>query len=226
MLKYLILTLAFSFGCDELRDQESTQSAIQVTQKQGKADNANACACPQEPQPQESSITYFNQYDNALHPGSSCQNTSVAMLLSKFGWWGKPDDITREWGKDYAQSPSGLANMFNELAAQNGISKRLTPITNGSLEEFRELLRQGKPTIVHGYFTSYGHVLVALDFDGTHYTVNDPAGCWTEQFKGGYDWCPAGKTGEHIKYTKEAFEAAIATSNGWNYLPLWFHKLK
>ena len=226
MLKYLILTLAFSFGCDELRDQESTQSAIQVTQKQGKADNANACACPQEPQPQESSITYFNQYDNSLHPGSSCQNTSVAMLLSKFGWWGKPDDITREWGKDYAQSPSGLANMFNELAAQNGISKRLTPITNGSLEEFRELLRQGKPTIVHGYFTSYGHVLVALDFDGTHYTVNDPAGCWTEQFKGGYDWCPAGKTGEHIKYTKEAFEAAIATSNGWNYLPLWFHKLK
>jgi len=226
MLKYLILTLAFSFGCDELRDQESTQSAIQVTQKQGKADNANACACPQEPQPQESSITYFNQYDNTLHPGSSCQNTSVAMLLSKFGWWGKPDDITREWGKDYAQSPSGLANMFNELAAQNGISKRLTPITNGSLEEFRELLRQGKPTIVHGYFTSYGHVLVALDFDGTHYTVNDPAGCWTEQFKGGYDWCPAGKTGEHIKYTKEAFEAAIATSNGWNYLPLWFHKLK
>ena len=225
MLKYLILTLAFSFGCDELRDQESTQSAIQVTQKQGKADNANACACPQEPQPQESSITYFNQYDNTLHPGSSCQNTSVAMLLSKFGWWGKPDDITREWGKDYAQSPSGLANMFNELAAQNGISKRLTPITNGSLEEFRELLRQGKPTIVHGYFTSYGHVLVALDFDGTHYTVNDPAGCWTEQFKGGYDWCPAGKTGEHIKYTKEAFEAAIATSNGWNYLPLWFHKL-
>jgi hypothetical protein len=226
MLKYLILTLAFSFGCDELRDQESTQSAIQVTQKQGKADNANACACPQEPQPQESSITYFNQYDNTLHPGSSCQNTSVAMLLSKFGWWGKPDDITREWGKDYAQSPSGLANMFNELAAQNGISKRLTPITNGSLEEFRELLRQGKPTIVHGYFTSYGHVLVALDFDGTHYTVNDPAGCWTEQFKGGYDWCPIGKTGEHIKYTKEAFEAAIATSNGWNYLPLWFHKLK
>ena len=226
MLKYLILTLAFSFGCDELRDQESAQSAIQVTQKQGKADNANACACPQEPQPQESSITYFNQYDNTLHPGSSCQNTSVAMLLSKFGWWGKPDDITREWGKDYAQSPSGLANMFNELAAQNGISKRLTPITNGSLEEFRELLRQGKPTIVHGYFTSYGHVLVALDFDGTHYTVNDPAGCWTEQFKGGYDWCPAGKTGEHIKYTKEAFEAAIATSNGWNYLPLWFHKLK
>ena len=224
MLKYLILTLVFLFGCDEFRDQQDTQSVIQVTPKSGKADNANACHCPPQ-QEQQESITYFNQYDNQLHPGSSCQNTSIAMLLSKFGWWGKPDDITREWGKNYAQSPSGLANVFNELAAKNGISKRLTPITNGSLEGFRELLRQGKPTIVHGYFTGYGHVLLALGFDGTHYTVNDPAGCWTEQFKGGYDWCPAGKTGENIKYSKEAFEAAVATSNGWNYMPLWFHRV-
>jgi hypothetical protein len=37
--------------------------------------------------------------------------------------------------------------------------------------------------------------------------------------------CPAGKTGERIRYRKEAFEAAISTSDGWDYLPLWFHKL-
>lgn len=222
MLKYLPIALILLTGCSDLRDIEVTKQATDVTQKTGKADNL--CHCP-ELEEQESDINYFNQYDNSLYPSATCQNTSVAMLLSKFGWWGKPDDITREWGKDYAQSPSGLANMFNELAAQNGISKRLTPITNGSLEEFRSQLAQGKPTIVHGYFTGYGHVLLALDFDGTHYTVNDPAGCWTEQFKGGYSWCPAGKTGERIRYSKEAFEAAISTSDGWNYLPLWFHKL-
>jgi hypothetical protein len=115
--------------------------------------------------------------------------------------------------------------VFNELAAKPNISKRLTPVTNGTIEGLRDLLRQGKPTIVHGYFTGYGHVLLALDYDGTHYTVNDPAGCWSEQFKGGYNWCPAGKTGEKIRYPKEVFEAAIATSNGWDYLPLWYHKL-
>ena len=222
MLKYLPITLILLAGCSDLRNIEVTKQATDVTPKTGKADNL--CHCP-EPEPQESNITYFNQYDNNLYPGSSCQNTSVAMLLSKFGWWGRPDDITRDWGKDYAQSPSGLANMFNELASNNNIHKRLTPITNGTIQEFRSQLAQGKPTIVHGYFTGYGHVLLALEFDGTHYTVNDPAGCWTEQFKAGYDWCPAGKTGERIKYSKEAFEAAISTTDGWNYLPLWFHKL-
>jgi hypothetical protein len=221
MLKYLPFILTFLMACSDVPNDNVSSSAVNVPEKTGKADNL--CHCPE--QEEENSLSYFNQYDNQMHPASTCQNTSVAMLLSKFGWWGKPDDITREWGKDYAQSPSGLANVFNELAARNRIQKRLTPITNGTLQEFRDLLRQGKPTIVHGYFTSYGHVLVALDFDGAYYTVNDPAGCWSESFKGGYGWCPSGKTGERIKYHKDAFEAAIATSDGWSYLPLWFHKL-
>ena len=141
MLKYLPITLILLTGCSDLRDIEVAKQATDVTPKTGKADNL--CHCP-EPEPQESNITYFNQYDNSLHPGSSCQNTSVAMLLSKFGWWGRPDDITRDWGKDYAQSPSGLANMFNELASNNNIQKRLTPITNGTIEKFRSQLAQGK----------------------------------------------------------------------------------
>ena len=220
MLKYLPITFILLTGCTSDPAKYVPHSAEEVSQKRGSTDNL--CHCPGQ---EEGDITYFNQYDNRLYPSSSCQNTSVAMLLSKFGWWGKPDDITREWGKDYAQSPSGLANVFNELAAKSNISKRLTPVTNGTIEGLRDLLRQGKPTIVHGYFTGYGHVLLALDYDGTHYTVNDPAGCWSEQFKGGYNWCPAGKTGEKIRYPKEVFEAAIATSNGWDYLPLWYHKL-
>ena len=224
MYKNLIFTLIIIIGCSEIpknSDTYSTYGDSNVSQKTGKADNV--CHCPQ--QPEESQMTYFNQYDNRLNPGSSCQNTSIAMLLSKFGWWGRPDDITREWGKDYAQSPSGLANLFNELAARNNITKRLTPVTNGTISELRTLLANDKPVIVHGYFTGYGHVLVVLDFDGTHYTVNDPAGCWSEVFKGGYDWCPTGKTGERIRYHKDAFEAAIATSNGWDHLPLWYHKI-
>ena len=219
MLKYLQIALIFLLGCSDIPIDNVSPSAAYVSRKTGKADNA--CACPEE----KSEITYFNQYDNQLYPGSSCQNTSIAMLLTKFGWWGSPDDITREWGKDYTQSPSGLANVFNEVAARNRIQKRLTPKTSGTLQEFRDLLRQGKPTIVHGYFTSYGHVLLALGFDGTHYTVNDPAGCWSERFKGGYDWCPAGKTGEGIRYHKDAFEAAISTSDGWSYFSLWYHEL-
>ena len=219
MHKSLIL-LVVLLGCTNIRDIEDTTSDKEVSTKSG-----TECVCPPAGEETNTTITYFSQWDNSISPGSTCQNTSIAMLLTKFNWWGNPDSITREWGKDYAQSPSGLANVFNELASRNNINARLTPVTNGTLEEFRDLLRLGKPTIVHGYFTGYGHVLLALAFDGTHYTVNDPAGCWNEGFKGGYGWCPSGMTGEGIRYPKAAFERAISTSDGYTYLPLWYHIL-
>ena len=93
MFKYLLFTLTLVFGCSDQLRADVTKRDNDVTQKSGQ----DSCHCPQ--QAEESEITYFNQYDNRLNPGSSCQNTSIAMLLSKFGWWGRPDDITREWGK-------------------------------------------------------------------------------------------------------------------------------
>lgn len=224
MHKSLIL-LSILLGCSDVPDLQVTDGdkGVPLSNKT----STGECVCPLEPNATpQGNIAYYSQWDNSIHPGSTCQNTSIAMVLSQFGWWGTPDSITQEWGKDYAQSPSGLANVFNELASRNSISSRITPITNGTLDQFRSELRMGNPTIVHGYFTSYGHVLVALEFDGTHYTVNDPAGCWNEQFKGGYGWCPTGLTGERIRYPKGIFEAAISTSDGWSYLPIWFHKIQ
>jgi hypothetical protein len=171
-------------------------------------------------------VPYFYQYDNTLSPASTCQNTSVAMVLAYLGWTGKPDDITTAWGKDHAQSPSGLAEVFNDYAQKMGISERLVPHTDGTVQNVRDLLAQGKPVIVHGYFTSYGHVLVALGFTGSDYVVHDPAGVWSEVFKGGY---PSGQTstsGKAVSYGAAAFEAAIATSDGTTFLPIWYHELK
>lgn len=168
-----------------------------------------------------SELPYFYQYDNYINPGSTCQNTSIAMLLAKYGWRGVPDDITREWGKDYAQQPHRLAQVFNTIAQREGIRARLEPVVYGTLEEFQRLLREGKPTIVHGYFTGYGHVLVATGYNGHSYTTNDPAGRWTERFMGGY----LGAGGRGVSYSAAAFEAAIATSDGYTHLPLWYHRL-
>lgn len=192
-----------------------------------------ACETPDqqtEPVQQEeveptSDVPYFFQYNNTLYPGSSCQNTSVAMVLAHLGWRGRPDDITRGWGKDYAQRPHNLSYMFNTIANEEGLSGALQTTTNGTLEEFRGALTSGYVVIAHGYFTSYGHVLVVTGYDGTHYTVNDPAGAWRQTFRGGYAWSSE-TAGHGIRYPKEAFEAAIATSNGQNYLPLWFHVLR
>ena len=169
-----------------------------------------------------STVPYFNQFNNALYPGSTCQNTSIAMVLGYLGWRGIPDDLTRSHGKRMAQNPAGLASLFNIYADQNGLSKRLTPVTNGSLSGLKSALDQGHPVIIHGFFTSYGHVLVVLDYDANGYFVNDPAGRWSEVFKGGYTSYGSGKG---VYYSKRAFEAAVATSNGYSPLALWYHVL-
>ena len=106
--------------------------------------NLHLVCVPEEKNTSE--VPYFDQYENSLYPGSSCQNTSVAMVLANFGWTGQPDDITRE--AKIMHSPTGPANLFNEMAGRAGINRTLTPITNGTIEDFRSLLIQGKPTIV------------------------------------------------------------------------------
>ncbi len=171
------------------------------------------------------SVPYFYQYANTLHPAATCQNTSIAMVLKWLGWSGTPDTITSRFGKNLAQSPGGLAQVFNTLASEAGLEARLTPHTNGSLGGLNDLLDAGKPTIVHGYQTGYGHVVVALGRAGSDYVVNDPAGRWAERFKGGYPYGWNGGVGRSIRYARGPFEAAIATSDGSSYLPLWYHEL-
>lgn len=171
-------------------------------------------------------VPYFYQYANDLYPSSTCQNTSVAMLLAAYGWRGEPDDITAEWGKDYAQSVAGLAAVFNAEAAAAGLSARLVGHTDGDVADVQALLDRGLPVIVHGYFTSYGHVLVILGHDGGGYWVNDPAGTWNERFQGGYAGGGEATAGDGIYYPKAAFEAAIATWDGVTSAPVWYHELR
>ncbi|MCP4867993.1 MAG: hypothetical protein GY898_04680 [Proteobacteria bacterium] len=171
------------------------------------------------------SVPYHYQYANSLSPTATCQNTSIAMVLNYAGWSGTPDDITARFGKDLAQSPAGLAQVFNTLAGEAGLEARLTPNTSGSVDGLRSLLNAGKPTIVHGYMTGYGHVLVATGYDGASYTANDPAGKWAQTWKGGYPYGWNASVGKGIRYGRSAFEQAVATSNGSTYLPLWYHEL-
>ena len=92
------------------------------------------------------------------------------------------------------------------------------------LAGLQSLLAQGKPTIIHGYFTSYGHVLLTTGRTPEGYRVNDPAGQWSEIFKGGYP----GRTstnGQGVVYSATAFERAVGTSNGTTSLPLWYHEI-
>ena len=65
--------------------------------------------------------------------------------------------------------------------------------------------------------------MIVLGYDDGGYWVNDSAGEWAQSFGGGYPYGWSPSVGKEIYYQKEAFEAAVATSDGYNYLPLWYH---
>ena len=211
--KACLISILLCAGCAKTVPDPPDTPPDQKPPVTGKADDVTGSGVP-----------YFYQYDNLLHPGSSCQNTSIAMVLSYLGWEGVPDDITSEWGKDYAQSPGNLNYLFNTLSNEHWLGGALWTTTEGSLEEFRSAASQDNIIIVHGYFTGYGHVLVVTGFDGENYRVNDPAGQWNLEFRGGYG--QERSDGRDIMYPKEAFESAISTSDGVHFLPLWYHVLR
>ncbi len=159
---------------------------------------------------------YFCQYDNELYAGSSCQNTSIAMTLAKYGWKGNPDQITKSYGKDMAQTPAGLETVFNTVAEKAGLKVRVKSHEAGTMELVNKLLAEGKPVIAHGWFTKSGHVVTITGFDGQNYTVNDPAGKWNGQYKGGY----SSESGKGVKYSKEAMIDALV-ENG----EVWCHEI-
>ena len=122
-----------------------------------------------------------------------------------------------------AQEPAGLARLFNVYGQNMGASMRLLPNTNGSTSGLKSELDRGHPVIVHGYFTRSGHVLVVLGYDDNGYYVHDPAGAWSQVFKGGYS---SGGSRRSTYYSRGAFEAAVVTSDDYNRLPLWYHSLR
>ncbi|HEY3351627.1 MAG TPA: C39 family peptidase [Polyangia bacterium] len=174
--------------------------------------------------PANADVPYFYQGNNALEPWSTCQNTSAAMVLAYYGWQGVPDDLTAEFGKDLGQTPAGLAGIFNTIAARSGITQRIVGHDDGVVADVQALLAAGKPVIVHGYFTAGGHVVVTLGFDGSSYTVNDPAGHWSEEFGAGY-LDGDDQVGHAIRYHAAPFEAAIATTDGTSPDVVWYHEI-
>jgi uncharacterized protein YgiM (DUF1202 family) len=164
----------------------------------------------------DASTPYFNQHDNDYFSASTCQNTSLAMVLAKYGWNGNPDQVTKTFGKDMAQTPAGLENVFNGLAQDAGLSVRIKSHTDATMEFVNKLLAEGKPVIAHGWFTPSGHVVTITGFDGQNYTVNDPAGQWNGKFKGGY----SEGSGKAVKYSKEALTEALVEDG-----QVWCHEV-
>lgn len=155
-------------------------------------------------------VPYFHQYSNRINPSGSCQNTCVAIVLKYYGADDiTPDMISAKWGTYVAQTTGGLESIFNEEAALRGLSVRDQSTETGLLRELHALLDAGRPVIVHGGFSSVGHLMVLVGYDERFYYAMDPASQWTERLNGGFTNTNDPHIGRYTRYGRDAVENAI-----------------
>jgi uncharacterized protein YvpB len=86
----------------------------------------------------------------------------------------------------------------------------------GSLVDIRRSIAQGRPCIVHGYFTDFGHIIVVRGYDERGFYVNDPFGEW---FDSGYrNDLPGG----NLHYSNRLIQSKCSPE-GSNYV--WLHRI-
>ncbi|WP_269530785.1 C39 family peptidase [Chitinimonas sp. BJYL2] len=168
-------------------------------------------------------VPYWSQLDNQYEPLATCSITSMAMITDFFNLTDPeqlnrrtPDYLYERFGK--RGDVASLAAVFNTIAQEKGSPLRDKGYVNGTITQLQQLAAAGKPTIIHGWFTASGHILVVTGYDGQNYTVNDPYGQWNGKKFGGYDTSVSGKG---LKYSKRNFERVI-TDNGRG-TDLWLH---
>ena len=176
--------------------------------------------------PYVQNVPYFYQYYNTMNPDGSCQNTSLAMALKYYGAPVTPDQLSYRYGVG-AAAAGGLTTIrdnFNSEASRFGIRMRDRTYANGSVAQLRQLAASGKPVIVQGYFTNFGHVVVVIGYDGTNYYVHDPAGLWNQQLSPYASHSGRTSTnGMTVRYGKAVFEAAATGSDGYIWLHEFYH---
>lgn len=148
-------------------------------------------------------IPFLPQYDNEHNPNGSCNVTSIAMCLS---YWGIKGDGS------YPQLEDQLYSYMsdNHLSRHSPYDLKLVVESKGLIDNYRtdrsikELifhLDKGRPLVIHGYFTRFGHIVCCKGYNNDGLIIHDPWGRWTPY---GYDFSHSGKD---VIYTYADIEA-------------------
>jgi lysozyme family protein/uncharacterized protein YvpB len=139
-------------------------------------------------------VPYHSQLNNINNPYGSCNVTSVAMVLNylsrkrkinirKSGYsnWIQLEDelymvmLDHNWNR---HTPEGLASLARHYGFKKSVADRQSSIAE--VEEW--LINKNSPVIIHGYFTSFGHIVVVTGFGELNgekgLWINDPYGIW------------------------------------------------
>ena len=160
-------------------------------------------------------VPYFCQYNNNFEPWATCNNTSLAMVISYFGTkdinqpGNLPDQIYAKYGK--SNSVEAIRNVAKKLGYNVVVKKP------GTIDDVKLAIDNGSPVIVGADFTgSVGHFVVITGYDENGVWVHDPAGQWDQQTvspNNGYGFrkCNAGYTGKDRHYSYRAMKKAAGS---------------
>jgi len=170
------------------------------------------------PASKQLNVPYLSQLDNRYNPTGACNVTSFAMVMAYFQIRGRTsaaqlEDELYQYMLRMGLSrhdPHDLATMSRAYGLRNDFT------TRGSLADIRKAIAEGRPCIIHGYFTSFGHIIVVRGYDQQGFRVNDPYGEWSAS---GYN---TKASGANLHYSNSLIQRTCSPE-GPNYI--WLHQL-
>lgn len=163
-------------------------------------------------------VPHKSQLDNALNPTGACNVTSFAMIMAYLQIKGRTgvgqleDELYRYMeGVGLSRwDPEDLAKMASNYGVKDEFTTRAKPV------DIRKAIALGYPCIIHGYFTSFGHIIVVRGYDPYGFFVNDPYGEWTSN---GYN---NDVSGANLYYSNALIQSKCSPE-GEDFL--WLHRL-
>ena len=125
-------------------------------------------------------MPYLSQVDNRYEPYTACNITCIAMCLLKYKIKGDGSEkqledqiynksVSRGWNRF---SPNGIKGL---IEVEYGLKDDLN--VNGTIKDIYSSIDRGRPIIIHGYFTSPGHIIIIKGYTNKgHFVVHDPWG--------------------------------------------------
>jgi uncharacterized protein YvpB len=133
-------------------------------------------------------VPYKSQLDNWENPTGACNVTAMAMCLeylranrrSEYSKYKQFEDELYRYALDRGYSRHSPYDL-EKIVKDYNRNDRFT--TSATFEEVKDWLADLNPAVAHGYFTSYGHIVVLVGYDDSGFIVHDPYGEW---FSTGY----------------------------------------
>lgn len=162
-------------------------------------------------------VPFFPQTDNIFNPNGSCNVTSIAMCLSFLGIVGdggyeQLEDQLYQLSLDRdlsRHSPTDLAQLVKLKGKKDNF------IHSGTIKQLRNHIDRGFPTVIHGYFTRFGHIIECHGYDDRHLICHDPYGNYLDGYSSDV------MNGKNVKYSYDLIKRVCMPDGD-----LWLHRIE